>query len=269
MVFKPIGNDLVFVWDIIATVISIVILLALVQINALMQKKGVSQIITRKFVHIFAGPIFVVTWMLFSGEVISHYIAVIVPLLFVLQFVAIGTGLMKNESFVASMSRTGDPRELLEGTLYYSIVMVLMTFFWFYVPSTGIGNANPTALLIIGCVSGGDGLADIIGRKFGGEKKFGIKGSEKTIIGSIGMLVGSILVSSILVVIFSLEEGIYPHFNIVTLILPIIVVSIVATVVEALSPKGVDNFTIFLAVIFVILILEFGFPDFWPFTYSF
>ena len=267
MVFNPIGNDLVFVWDIIATVISIVILLALVQINALMQKKGVSQIITRKFVHIFAGPIFVVTWMLFSGEVISHYIAVIVPLLFVLQFVAIGTGLMKNESFVASMSRTGDPRELLEGTLYYSIVMVLMTFFWFYVPSTGIENANPTALLIIGCVSGGDGLADIIGRKFGGEKKFGIKGSEKTIIGSIGMLVGSILVSSILVVIFSLEEN--SPFNIVTLILPIIVVSIVATVVEALSPKGVDNFTIFLAVIFVILILEFGFPDFWPFTYSF
>ncbi|MCK4384211.1 MAG: hypothetical protein KAW66_13010, partial [Candidatus Lokiarchaeota archaeon] len=91
MVFNPIGNDLVFVWDIIATVISIVILLALVQINALMQKKGVSQIITRKFVHIFAGPIFVVTWMLFSGEIISHYIAVIVPLLFVLQFVAIGT----------------------------------------------------------------------------------------------------------------------------------------------------------------------------------
>lgn len=266
MVFNPFGSNLVFIWDIIATVIAIVILLALVQINALMQKKGVSQIFTRKFVHIFAGPIFVVTWMLFSGEIISHYIAVIVPLLFVLQFVAIGTGFMKNESFVVSMSRTGDPRELLEGTLYYSIVMVLMTFFWFYVPSTGIVNANPTALLIIGCVSGGDGLADIIGRKFGGEKKFGIKGGEKTIIGSIGMLIGSILVSSILVLIFSVEV---PHFNIVTLILPIIVVSIVATVVEALSPKGIDNFTIFLAVVIVILILELGFPDFWPYTFSF
>ena len=171
MVFNPFGSDLAFVWDIIATVIAIVILLALVQINGFMQKKGkVSQIITRKFVHIFAGPIFVITWMLFTGEVISHYIAAIVPLLFVLQFVAIGTGLMKNESFVNSMSRTGDPRELLGGTLYYAIVMLLMTFFWFYVPSTGIDNANPTALLIIGCVSGGDGLADIIGRKFGGEK---------------------------------------------------------------------------------------------------
>lgn len=267
MVFNPFDSSLAFVWDIIATVISIVVLLALVQINGLMQKKGkVSQIITRKFVHIFAGPIFVITWMLFTGEIISHYIAAIVPMLFILQFVAIGTGLMKNESFVNSMSRTGDPRELLGGTLYYAIVMLLMTFFWFYVPSTGINNANPTALLIIGCVSGGDGLADIIGRKFGGEKKFGIKGSEKTIVGSIGMLVGSILVSSILVLIFSLEV---PHINIVTLILPIIVVSVVATVVEALSPKGTDNFLIFLAVIITILILELGFPDFWPYAFSF
>jgi len=266
-VFNPFDSSLAFVWDLIAMVISVVILLALVQINGLMQKKGkVSQIITRKFVHIFAGPIFVVTWMLFSGGVISHYIAAIVPLLFILQFVAIGTGMMKNESFVNSMSRTGEPRELLEGTLYYAIVMLLMTFFWFYVPSTGIENANPTALLIIGCVSGGDGLADIIGRKFGGEKRFGIRGSEKTIIGSIGMLVGSILVSSILVLIFSLEVQ---DINIVTLILPIIVVSIVATVVEALSPKGIDNFTIFLAVVFVVLILELGFPDFWPYPFNF
>jgi len=249
MVFNPFGSNLVFVWDLVATVISIVILLAIVQINAYIQKKGkVSPIITRKLVHILAGPVFVVTWMLFSGEIISHYIAVIVPLLFVLQFITIGLGVIKNESFVASMSRSGDPRELLQGTLYYSIVMVLMTYFWFYVPVTGINNANPTALLIIGCVSGGDGLADIIGRKFG-RKKIGIKGSEKTFIGSIGMLVGSILVSS----------------NIATLILPIIVVSIVATIVEAISPKNSDNFTIFVAVIITTLILEFAVPAFWPF----
>ena len=267
MVFNPFDSSLAFVWDIIATVISIVILLALVQINGLMQKKGVvSQIITRKFVHILAGPIFVVTWMLFSGEIVSHYIASIVPLLFILQFVAIGTGLMKNDSFVNSMSRTGDPRELLGGTLYYAIVMLLMTFFWFYVPSTGVENANPTALLIIGCVSGGDGLADMIGRKFGWEKKFGIRGSEKTLVGSFGMLIGSILVSTILVLIFSLEV---PSFNILILILPIVVVSIVATIVEALSPKGTDNFMIFLAVIIVILIFELGFPDFWPYSFSF
>ena len=90
MVFNPFGSSMALLWDIIATVIAIVILLAIVQINAYMQKKGkVSQIITRKFVHILAGPVFVVTWMLFSGGVVSNYFAVIVPLLFVLQFIAI------------------------------------------------------------------------------------------------------------------------------------------------------------------------------------
>ena len=80
------------------------------------------------------------------------------------------------------------------------------------------------------------------------------------------MLFGSILVSSILVLIFSLEV---PNFGISILFLPIIVISIVATVVEALSPKGTDNFTVFLAVVIVILILELGFPDFWPYSFSF
>lgn len=272
MVFNPFDSGFAIVWDLIAFVISLVILLALIQVNALMQKKNVvSEIITRKVIHIFAGPIFVVTWMLFAGGVFSPYIASIVPILFILLFVAVGTGSIENENFVNSMSRSGDPRELLQGTLYYAIVMLLMTFFWFYVPSTGIGNANPTALIIIGCVSGGDGLADIIGRKFGkNSKKFGIKGSEKTVIGSIGMLVGSILASSILVLIFSLEVTFFSaNFNITTLILPIIVISIVATVVEALSPKGTDNFTIFIAVVILITILEFAFPEFWPFPYAF
>ena len=272
MVFNPFDSGFAFVWDLIAFVISLVILLALVQVNALMQKKKVvSEIITRKVIHIFAGPIYIVSWMLFTGRTTSRYLAVIVPFLFLLQFVAIGTGKMKNESFVNSMSRTGDPRELLGGTLYYAVMMILTTFFWFYIPSTGIANANPTALILIGCVSGGDGLADIIGRKFGkNSKKFGIKGSEKTIIGSLGMLVGSILTSSILVLIFSLEVTFFSaNFNIATLILPIIVISIVATVVEALSPKGTDNLTIFIAIVIFVYILEIGFPEFWPFPFAF
>jgi len=84
------------------------------------------------------------------------------------------------------------------------------------------------------------------------------------------MLVGSILTSSILVLIFSLEVTFFSaNFNIATLILPIIVISIVATVVEALSPKGTDNLTIFLAIVIFIYILEFGFPEFWPFPFAF
>ena len=182
----------------------------------------------------------------------------IVPILFVLQFAAIGTGKMKNENFVASMSRTGDPKELLGGTLYYAIIMVLITTLWFYIPS------NPTAMIIIGCISGGDGLADIIGRKFGGEKKFGIKGSEKTLIGSLAMFCGSFFISLILVLIFSFEVS---TINIFLLILPIAIISLVATVVEALSPKGIDNWIIFITVIIMVLLLSTLLPEFWPYKF--
>jgi len=265
MVFNPLGDGLAVLWDLIATVISLLCVFMLVQINARIQKSGkVSTIVTRKLVHIFAGPIYIVTWLLFSGNVYSHYFAVIVPALFIIQFVSIGTGKMKNESFVASMSRTGDPRELLKGTLYYAIIMVIITLLWFYLPLGEINNVNPTSLVIIGCLSGGDGLADIFGRKYGGERKFGIKGSEKTLVGSLAMFIGSFLVSMILVLIFSFAAT---NLDIIQLIIPILIISIVATIVEALSPKGFDNWTIFIAVIIMIAIFSFLVPQLWPYQF--
>lgn len=265
MVFNPFGENWSLIWDLIAMILSIIAVMIVVQINGAIQKSGkLSQIVTRKIVHIFAGPVFILTWLLFSGGIFSRYIALIVPILFVVQFVAIGSGKLKNESFVASMSRSGDCSELLKGPLYYSIIMVIMTLFWYYVPATGIENANPAAMIIIGAVSGGDGLADIIGRKYGGEKKFGIKGSEKTIAGSIGMFIGTFLFSVILVAIFCLEvSAFFMNFPII----PILIISIIATIVEALSPKGLDNWTIFLAVIIMIFIFSYFVPVLWPYPF--
>jgi phytol kinase len=265
MVFNPFGENLSLVWDLLAAFISIISVMIVVLINSAIQKSGkLSPIVTRKLVHIFAGPVFVVTWFLFSGTIFSRFIAIIVPILFVLQFIAIGTGKMKNERFVASMSRTGDPKELLKGPLYYALIMVIITFFWFYIPANGLENANPAALIIIGCLSGGDGLADVIGRKFGGEKKFGIKGSEKTVAGTIGMFIGSFLFSIILIAIFSLEVS---TFNLIQLIIPTLLISIVATIVEALSPKGLDNWTVFLFVTLMIFIFSTFIPMWWPFPF--
>lgn len=259
MVFNPLGQNLAGVWDFIATIISLVSVFLVVQINALIQKSGrLSTIVTRKLVHIFAGPIYIITWIFFSGSVFTRYIAMIVPILFVLLFIAVGKEKMKNENFVASMSRTGDPKELLGGTLYYAIIMVLLTILWFYIPD------NPMAMIIIGCLSGGDGLADIIGRSYGGKKKFGIGGSEKTLIGSLAMFLGSFITSSILVFIFSIER---PWINLLLLMLPIVIICLVATVVEAVSPKGLDNWLIFITVILMVLLISALLPEFWPYQY--
>ncbi len=259
MVFNPLPG-LELVWDIVACFISLVLVMSVVLINAKIEKSGkLSNTVTRKTIHIFAAPVGLLSWMLFTGGVFSRWLAMIVPLLFVLMFVAIGTGRVKNEDFVRSMSRSGDPRELLGGTLYYAIVMIVCSILWFYVPTSGdVGNlasATPMTLLVFGCLAGGDGLADVIGRKYGGERKFGIGGAERTVAGSIGMFIGSFLFSTVLVFFFSLEPG--SPFIVANMVMPIIAVSLVATIVEALSPKGLDNWTVPISVIVMVFLLPF------------
>lgn len=263
MSLNPFSENLAWLWDIIALVISLFCVMMVVQINGKIQKSGkLPTYVTRKIVHILAAPVFLLTWLLFSGSVFSRYIALVVPILFIVQFTAIGTGKMKDEAFVRSMSRSGDPAELLKGTLYYAIIIFVVTLFWFYLPSTGYENANPGALIILGCLAGGDGFADIIGRKYGGDKKFGLFGAEKTIVGSLAMFLGSFIFCYGLCALFSI--GI-PAFNLVQLLLPIVIICVVVTIVEALSPPNFDNLTIPIIVIIMIIIFKLWIPTLWPF----
>lgn len=158
---------------------------------------------------------------------------------------------MKNDDFVESMSRSGEPSELLRGTLYYAFSGVIVTILWFYQPLSG--PANPMALAIVGCLAGGDGLADVVGRKYGGERKFGIAGAEKTVIGSIGMFVGSFISSYILLVIFAIEVV---AFDLIAFAIPILIISLAATVIEALSPPSIDNWTICIIVFLTAALLS-------------
>ncbi|MHA1110888.1 MAG: hypothetical protein ACTSRE_07270 [Promethearchaeota archaeon] len=265
MVLNVFSENLAWLWDIIAMVIATVTLLLIVKINGRIQKSGkLPTHITRKIIHIVVAPIFLLTWFLYTCTPASRYIAMIVPLAFIGQFVAIGTGLMKDEDSVRSMSRTGDPKELLQGTLYYSIVILLVTIVWFYVPASALVytslKGNPAAFVIIGCLAGGDGFADIIGRKYG-KKKFGIGGAQKSLAGALGMFFGSFIFSMGLILIFSLEVD---NFQIYPLILSVAIISLVATFVELFSPPHIDNITIPIAVIIVIVLL-FYFTPLWPF----
>ncbi|TFG29268.1 hypothetical protein EU527_16105 [Candidatus Thorarchaeota archaeon] len=258
MVFNPLGTGLELVWDIIAMIISIVAVMLVVIINGAIQKSGkLSSDVTRKIVHIFAAPVFLVTWWLYSGSIFSRYLALIVPILFVLLFVGIGTGKVVNEAFVGSMSRSGEASELLKGTLYYALIICIVTVLWFYSPG-GSSIISPTAFVILGCLAGGDGLADVIGRKYGGDRKFGIGGAEKTIAGSIGMFIGSFLFSYILAALFL--------FDLVAILIPILVISIVVTIVEALSPKNLDNWTVPIVVVIMIVLFIYLVPAWWPFA---
>lgn len=250
---NPLGANLAWLWDLAALIVTFGVIQALVIINGMVQKRNLlPTFITRKIIHIFAATLYVLCWLLYTGSGPSRYVAMLVPLAFIIQFTAIGLGLRKDEAFVNSMSRSGDPRELLGGTLHYAVVMLLCTLFFFNAGDVD----NPAALYILGALAGGDGLADILGRRFGGTRTFGVGGAEKTVVGSLGMFAGSFILIALLTLIFGTD------FN----LLSIAVLSLLATVAEALTPKGFDNYTIAAAVFIGILLLSSLLPTLWPYT---
>jgi phytol kinase len=82
-----------------------------------------------------------------------------VPGLITLNFALIGLGLVRDPETVSSMSRSGKPSELLYGPLFYGLVFVASTV-WYWRSSP----AGVVALMVL-CV--GDGLAALVGSRLG------------------------------------------------------------------------------------------------------
>jgi phytol kinase len=87
---------------------------------------------------------------------------------------------------------------------------------------------------------GGDGLADIVGKRVGGIR---LPWSEKkTLAGSLTMLLGGFLLSVLVIWIF-VGQGYFPA-PMTRYILPIGLIALVTTFVESLPYADIDNITI-------------------------
>jgi len=209
----------------------------------LVAKKIIGNQLSRKIIHIGTGPIFVFCWYLFPDSSFSRYIAALVPLLITAQFILIGVGKIKDKQAVDAMSRTGDPKEILKGPVYYGMVFVLVTIIFWTESLVGI-----IALMIL---CGGDGLADILGRRLPLAKLpwSGIK----SVGGSIGMFLGGLFFSFIIGIIsiniLEYQIDIFAFFG------KIMVINIFTTMVESLPIKDIDNITVPIVAIGLGLIL--------------
>jgi phytol kinase len=191
--------------------------------------------LSRKIIHIGTGPIFVMCWLLFPDVWYSRWLAALVPFAITVQFALIGFGIMKDEASVKAMSRSGDPKEILRGPLYYGIMFVLLTLaFW---------KDSPVGMTALMIMCGGDGIADVVGRRFKSPK---LRHSpEKSIAGSLGVLFGGWILSAYILIVY-VGLGIFAepftHY-----LLPITIIAVVATLVESLPQKDIDNITVTLA----------------------
>lgn len=199
--------------DILGIFISIAYIFFIIFISSLLSKKHSE--LSRKVVHIGVCNWWIIVILFFNNMILTC----IVPALFcIINFISYKKDIFK------SMER--DDKKSL-GTVYYAIsclVLTILSFLWFknrlY---AGIG------LFAMGY---GDGLAALAGTNFK-SKKIVIFGNEKTVIGSITMFVASFIAISILALCFN-------QFS----ILGILIVSAVATLIEAISPFGLDNITV-------------------------
>ena len=221
---------------IIATILTFVGALAFLRIMDFFAHRGwIESRMSRKLIHIGTGPIFVLCWLMFPDVPVARWLAALVPFAITAQFALVGLGIMKDEASVKAMSRTGDPKEILRGPLFYGIMFVLMTIiFW---------KDSPVGMTALMIMCGGDGIADLVGRRV---KSPNLPWSlNKTVAGSISVFFGGWLLSAFVLAIF-VGAGVFAK-PFTAYVMPLIIIAFVSMMIESLPLKDVDNVTVTVA----------------------
>jgi phytol kinase len=229
-----IGNNL------IALVLTFALALIWLRFNDFLAHRGlISAPLSRKFIHIGTGPIFVLCWLLFEDTPSARWLAALIPFAITFQFVLVGLGIMKDEQTVAGMARNGDRREILKGPLYYGIVFVILTLVYW--------KTSPVGIIALMLLCGGDGLADIVGRRIRtGSLPWS---SRKTWGGLLSVLAGGWILSVVVVAVY-IASGVFPG-SLAEYLPGITIISLVGMLVESLPFPDIDNITLPAAAILV------------------
>jgi phytol kinase len=197
--------------------------LAVGSIKYLERSGTVNKLLSRKLIHTIAGPGFLAFWPLFGDTPASQLICAVTPLVNGATLFLAGSGLRADSNSISAISRSGDRSELLRGPLYYCIVLTLVTLL--------LWRHNLTSVVVTSVMCAGDGLADIVGRRFGQGRKLPWSQS-KSVPGSAAMFGGGLAMASALTVYFGMFGLVtYDEWTFVTMA----GISLAATLLESLD----------------------------------
>ena len=219
--------------NIVALILTFVIALGWLRLMDFFAQRGwIESRLSRKIIHIGTGPVYVLCWLIFADTPDARWLAALVPLAITVQFALIGLGIIKDEASVRAMSRSGDRREILHGPLYYGIAFVAVTLiFW---------KTSPVGIVALMLMCGGDGIADIVGRRIASPKLPWSR--EKSVAGSLGVLLGGFGLAALVLAIYVAAgalPGPFDHY-----LLPLALTSLLGMLVESLPYKDIDNLTL-------------------------
>lgn len=219
--------------NIIALIVSFALALVWLRLNDFFAHRGwISSDLSRKIIHIGTGPIFVLTWLLYNNAPEARFLAALVPLAITAQFALVGLGLWRDPSAVEAMSRTGDRREILRGPLYYGIAFVALTLIYW--------KDSPIGIIALMLLCGGDGMADVIGKRLGTTRLPWSK--MKSWAGTIAMFLGGWLMSLFVLYIY-IAAGVFPG-SFMDYLPGVTLIALVGTAVESLPLSDLDNLTV-------------------------
>lgn len=211
--------------NIIGIIVAYVYVFAVILSAKLVENKGVEA--SRKYIHIMLSNIWIIIMMFFDNV----YLLSIVPFSFViLNYISYKKNLIK------VMERDTNSQDGL-GTVYYAISILIICIISYGILKNPIMGLP--GILIMGY---GDGFAAIIGKSVK-SKSYKIGNSSKTLAGSATMLVIAFIIFAVFL------HGINLWW------LKALIASILITIIEAISIKGLDNITVpIISTLMVILI---------------
>jgi len=223
-----------FAQDFLAAIVTFALALGWLRLMDGLAARGmIEPRLSRKIIHIGTGPLFVLCWLLFSPSPAARFIAALVPLAITAQFVFVGLGWVRDENAVKAMTRSGIRREILRGPLFYGLVFVAFTLlFW---------RTTPIGIVALMILCAGDGLADVLGKRFGRTPLPYNRG--KTLEGSAAMFLGGLATSVVMAMVFQAASIFLPPIGLAA-IPAIALIALASTIVETLPLPDVDNLTV-------------------------
>lgn len=231
----PTSTDLIvlaiaFIWVIAVLVIG----------EGLRRWRNYPPAMTRKFIHLFAG------FSVFTIPFYTHaWAAIIVAVSFViLIFLASPKSPIKSlKTMFEVMAREEDYLSgHIWGPFLYAISITILVSIFTLIPT--LTPVYVLAAMALTAMYLGDGIAPIVGMKFG-KHKYTIWKATRSVEGSIAVFFGSFFGSWICWLFLDyFATGGFPIFNILQILILSFICALSATIIEAFSPAGADNLTV-------------------------
>lgn len=220
--------------DLVSTLVSAGLAYFVVKLITLGYDKGVySSKVSRKLSHTLLAPFFIIVYPIFSPAEGARYFAAVVTLVNSVRLYLAATG--DDESSLArSVSRSGEKSEALGGPfIYVCLLSVFILLFW---------RSTMTGIVATATMAAGDGMADLVGRKWGRNNKWWFS-KDKSVAGTAAFAVFATLTSFGLVSWLQFTGCLQIGIDPIDLLGRIAVIGVICSIVELL-PVGDDNFTV-------------------------